>query len=445
MNLGTRATSFEQRLAIWELAQAGQTDAQTAPALGLSVSVVRKWRRRARLGRGGLVSQLGRPARGALSQTALPIQDSLRTLRKAHPGWGPLTLRVELARPSRALGPVLPGRTQIAAFLKAEGLTRPYAQRLPLAQPMAPPAAQPHAEWEMDAQGVQRVTGVGRVVVINIGDPYTRLLTGSLGCRHTSKPTTADYQLALRRAFLLYGCPRSLSLDHDSVFHDPTSASPYPTRLHLWLLALGLTVRFIDVGCPTQHGFIEHEHQVMTHQVLDDLAFASPAALQPALDQRSHFLNTVYPNRALGGQAPLQVYPAASHSGSAYSPEREAELLDCQRVYAYLAQHHWFRRVAAKGQFELGTYRYGLGAAWGKQVVHITFDPQTLELICASQDDHRTRRLPVQGLSPAEWMGELHLDQLPTYQIAFPWSAAACRMTLLFETWAGTTLPDNRL
>jgi transposase-like protein len=445
MNLGTRATSFEQRLAIVELAHAGQTDAEAALAMGLSESVVRKWRRRARTGQAGLVSHLGRPARGPLSQAALGIVDEIRKLRTAHPGWGPLTLRTELARPAFGQRWALPSRTQIAAFLKADGLTRPYSPHLALAQPIAPPAAEPHAEWEMDAQGIQRVTAVGRVVVINIGDPYSRLLTDSLGCLGLRKASTADYQLALRRAFLRFGLPGSLSLDHDSVFHDPTSASPYPTTLHLWLLALGVSVRFIAVGRPTQHGYIEREHQVMTHQVLDDLAFAGPPALQSALDERRHFLNAAYPNRALGGQPPLQAYPTASHSGRLYSPEREAALLDGQRVYAYLAQHQWYRRVTDRGQFELGTYRYGLGAAWGKQLVHLTLDPQTLELICQSANQQRTCRLPGQGLQPADWMGELQLAQLPSYQIAFSWSAPACRMSQLCEDWAGTTFPDNRL
>jgi hypothetical protein len=269
MNHGPQPTSFEQRVAIGELAQAGQTDAQTAQALGLSASVVRKWRRRGRAGRAGVVSPMGRPARGPLSQAAPGIVAAIRRLRAAHPGWGPLTLQTELARPSLGLGLARPGRTQIAAFLKAEGSTRPYVPRTPLLAP-PPPAAEPHAEWEMDAQGVQRVTAVGRVVVINIGDPYSRLLTESLGCLGLRKASTADYQLALRRAFLRFGLPGSLSLDHDTVFADPTSASPYPTRLHLWLLALGVGVRFIAVGRPTQHGFIEREHQVMTHHL--DLA-----------------------------------------------------------------------------------------------------------------------------------------------------------------------------
>jgi transposase len=437
---GNSVTPLEQRVVIWELAQRGQSDPAIAQQLGLSPSVVRKWRRRAqRQGRAGLGSHLGRPARGALSHWSPEVRESVRQMRRDHPGWGPLTLRTELARRPQPPQP-LPSRARIAAFLKQEGLPRPYERHEYLAQPARGPEPAAHAEWQMDAQGVQVVAGVGRVVLINVGDPYTRLLTDSLGCRHTAVPSTDDYLLALRRAFLSFGRPYGLSLDHDRCFYDSTTASPYPTRLHLWLLALDVAVRFIGVRQPTQHGFIEHEHQIVTHQALDGQTFEPADALQPALDERRAFLNAAYPNRALGGQAPLQADPAAGHSGRAYAPEREAELLDPQRVYAYLAQHRWFRRTTDRGQFELGSYRYGLGVAWGQQTVQLTFDPQTLELLCQSEDGQQVRRLPAQGLTPADWMGQLQPERLPTYQLAFPWSLPACRLGLLCEAQAGTTL-----
>ena len=262
-------TPYEQRVKIWDLAQAGQSDRGIARALNLGRAVVRKWRRRAQhQGRAGLSVTQGRPRRGVLSQSPAKQVETLRRLRQTHPGWGPLTLRCELGKLPETQGQALPSRSRIAAFLKAEGQARPYERHAPLSTPAGPPEPAAHAEWEMDAQGVQVVAGVGRVVVINIGDPYSRLLTDSLGCVNTTKPNVADYQLALRRAFLRFGCPQGLSLDHDTSFHEASSASPYPTRLHLWLLALGLTVRFIAIRQPTQHGFIEHEHQIMTHQAL---------------------------------------------------------------------------------------------------------------------------------------------------------------------------------
>ena len=293
----------------------------------------------------------------------------------------------------------------------------------------------------MDAQGVRQLDAVGRVSVINIGDPYSHLRTASWACLHTTKPATNDYQLALRRAMLRFGRPKRLSLDHDSAFYDNKSASPYPSRLHLWAIALGIEVVFIHAGQPTEHGFIERTHQIVDDQALLGQAFADPAAIQPALEQRLDFLNTQYPSRALAGQPPLTAHPAAAHSGRTYRPEYEAELLDLDRVFRYLAQQCWFRQVSAPGgQFTLGACRYGLGKAWANQEIEITCDPQTQELVCRSEDGQTTQRLPAKGLTKADLMGELAMAQFPDYQYAFPWSADICRLNLLAEEMTGTTL-----
>ena len=141
------------------------------------------------------------------------------------------------------------------------------------------------------------------------------------------------------------------------------------------------------------------------------------------------------------GQPPLVAYPAAAHSGRPYRPEYAAELLDLDRVYRYLAQNRWFRQVSTPGgQFTLGACRYGLGKTWANQEIQITFDPQTQEFVCRSEDGQATQRLPAKGLTEADLMGELDLIQFPNYQYAFPWSADVCRRNLLCQEMTGTTL-----
>jgi len=441
MGQGNCPTTLQQRLAIWERAEQGESDAAIAAAMELSPMTVRKWRRRAQQhGRAGLSSQLGRPPSGPLGQAPAELRAAVCQLRREHPGWGPLTLRQELAGDRRFQEQPLPSRSRMAALLKHVGLTRRYERHSALAQPAAQAPTAPHDEWEMDAQGVRQVVGVGRVSVINIGDPYSHLRVGSHACLARSKADTADYQLALRRAFLRFGRPAQVSLDHDSAFFDNTSASPFPTLLHLWLLALGIAVRFISQARPTEHGFIERTHQVVDQQAMAGQEFTEPQALQPHLDRRGDFLNGHYPSRALGGVAPLQAQPTAAHSDRPYRPEQEAELLDLQRVYDYLAQNRWFRQVTAMGQFTLGSHRYGLGKTWANQQIEIGFDAQTQEFICRSADGQRTHRLAVKGLTKTELMGELDMTQFPNYQYAFPWTAEACRLNLLHEEVAGTTL-----
>ena len=407
-----------------------------------SVWTVRKWRRKyQQKGRAGLVSHMGRPPTGALGQFLPEIRDAVREMREEHSGWGPTTLLTELEGNRRFADEELPSGSRIAAFLKQEGYTRKYERHTEHPQPQATAAQQSHEEWEMDAQGVMDVPSLGAVSIINIGDLFSRLKVDSYPCLGSSHPNTLDYQFVLRRAFLQYGLPEKISLDRDSVFYDNACASPYPTSLHLWLIAFGVEVRFISKPPPAEHSFIERTHQTVTQQAVAGQTFADGAALQDSLSSRLEFLNTRFPSRSLDGQSPLAAHPEARHSGRPYRPEWEETMLDMQRVYDYLAQERWFRRVSSQGQFSLGSYCYGVGRDLANQTLEITFDPQTRELICLSEDGSQEIRLPAQGLTKSDLMGELGpLIAWPGYQLALPFSRSAWREMLLCSDLTGTTL-----
>lgn len=292
----------------------------------------------------------------------------------------------------------------------------------------------------MDAQGVIEVPALGSVSIINIGDLFSRLKVDSLPCLNTSHPNTLDYQLILRRAFVRYGLPERISLDHDSVFYDNACASPYPTTLHLWLIALSIEVRFIEKPPPTEHSVVERTHLTITHQAVAGQVFADGPALQKSLSGRLDFLNLCFPSRTLGGQPPLLAYPEACHSGRPYRLEWEETMLNMQRVYDYLAQGCWFRRTSSVGQFSLGAHRYGVGKHLGDQTLEITFDPKTCQFRCLSEDGRQTLRLPTQRLTKSDLMGELDpLIALPAYQLALPFSQSTWRELMLCAELTGTT------
>jgi transposase InsO family protein len=241
-------------------------------------------------------------------------------------------------------------------LLKHAKLTRRYERQsaLPTSKPL--PDGTPHDQWELDAQGTMQVAGVGRVALITIIDVVSRLKVESYPCLDTTNPPLEAYQLTLRRAFLTTGLPRHISFDHGTVFFDNTSRSPFPTRLHLWLLALGVAVSFTRKRCPTDHAKIERTHQTMTLQALLGQAWPDPMALWAGLDARRARLNQHIPSRVLGGRAPLDAYPSAAHSGRSYRPEWEADMLEMQQVYHYLSTCRWFRRTYPSGVFAMGGY-----------------------------------------------------------------------------------------
>jgi hypothetical protein len=293
----------------------------------------------------------------------------------------------------------------------------------------------------MDAQGVIDVSTVGRVSIINIVDVRSRLKVESLPCLNTSHPSTKYYQLILRRAFLQYGLPERISLDHDSVFYDNASPSPFPLIIHFWLIALGIAVRFIEKPPPAEHSLIERTHQTMYQQAVADQTFTDEDALQLRLTDRRHFLNHDFPTQALDGRPPLEAYPEAVHSGRPYRPEWEESMLDLERVYDYLAQGRWFRRTSSQGQFSLGGQIYNAGKDFAEQQLEITFNPQARELVCRSEDGEREIRLSIQGLTKSSLMGELApLVTLPVYQLALPFTTKAWREMMLCDDLTGTTL-----
>lgn len=417
-----RPTTREERVLIAERVAAGHSSAEIADELGLRLSTVRKWRQRYRReGRAGLSRQMGRPSGGALATFSAELRAVLTKWREQHPGWGPLTLRQELATDPRFAAQRLPSRARIAAYLKEHDKVQAYERHQDLPEMTVLPVERPHQEWEMDAQGVTTVDGLGPVSFINLLDVVSHISLESHACLHTRHPPAPVYQQVLRRAFLRYGLPEQISLDHDSAFYDNKSQSPFPSRLHLWLLGLGVQVRFVHDRPPTEHARIERHHQTIAKQAFAGQTFADLAALQHNLQARILFLNQVYPSRALAGQAPWQAGPQARHSGRPYTRESEAQLLDVQRIYDYLQQGRWFRRVSTNGTFSLGGHVYNVTTGLAEQTLEITFEPTTGHLLCLPEKDTKLISLEIQGLSKTALMGDAPaLPGYIPYQLALP-------------------------
>jgi transposase len=441
-----RVTSLQERATIDQMAQLGYTDRQISVEVGWTKGTVRKWRRRAQQqGHQGLALKMGRPVTGALSSYPDLVRDTLREWRLAHPGWGPKTLRTELAMDERFQGQGLPDPSSIARFLKEQDLPRPYQRHSELPQLRTGTASMPHEEWEMDARGYQSVPDVGVIALINVNDVFSRVKLLSYPCllgkkRASRHPTTEDYQLVLRLAFTEWGLPDRLAVDHDSVFYDNTCPSPFPTRFHLWLLALGVPLTFGRKGRPVDQGMTERSHQTWYHQVLEGQAFSSWQALWQALTQRRMVLNEHLPCATLGDVPPLMACPEARRPRRFYRPEWEKELLDLARVYDYLAQGHWFRKGSNIGTVSLGGNVYYLGKHWQRQEVEIIFDLQDQHLVFRTADGQQTKRLVLQGLTAGDLMAELEpLAGFDSFQLMLPFSWEEFRVSRLSETFGITT------
>jgi transposase len=417
-----QTTTLAERVTIAERVEAGQSSCEIAEELKRPLPTIRKWRQKyLREGRAGLSSQMGRPAAGALATASAEMKDAILELREKHPGWGAQTLRLEIAKDKRFAGLRIPSRARISAYLKEQKKVRKYEHHQYLPEPKAQPVQRPHQEWEMDAQGVTTVAGLGKVSFINLLDVFSHASIDSHACPHTRHPKSEEYQRILRRAFIRYGLPEQISLDHDSAFYDNKSASPFPSIIHLWLIGLGVQVRFIHKRPPLEHSRIERHHQTIAGQAFEGQTFDNVTALQHSLQARMLFLNQEYPTRALDGQPPFQVFPQARHSSRFYSLDAEAQSLNMQRIYDYLQNGRWFRQVSSVGTFSLGGYIYNATTRFADQTLEITFNGATCKLICLPEKETTAFQLDIKGLTKAALMGNSSvLPSFTAYQLALP-------------------------
>ena len=434
-------TTLEERIDIFESGEKGEASWRTARRLPIRQRTVQKWRRRGRLfGRAGLHSQMGRPKTGALGSYSIEMSDAIRRWRRENPGWGALTLRTELALREAFQGQKLPSRATIARFLKEEGFIAAREPSVELPNGASGQIDHAHQLWELDARGYEQVPDVGMVTLINLNDRFTHARLLSYPCwlgqsRVERHANTEDYQACLRLAFMQWGLPEAIQLDHESVFYDNTSRSPFPTRFHLWLTALGVSMTLIRVHQPKDQGMTERSHQLWHQQVVQGHTFADWSALYSALENRRSFLNYNLPCRTLGDRPPLVAYPEATHAGIHYYLDAEAEMLDLDRVFRYLALGHWFRRISQSGTLSLGRQIYCLGTEWKRQQAEINFDADLHQLRFFNVAGDLISDRPIKGITKEALMGDIaDLSLLPAFHMMLPLDWALQQNARLFET-----------
>ena len=430
-----KTTTLEDRYKIKQMLADGHSSKQIAEAMHLSISTVKKWR--ARIKKGQLESSMGRPPKGPLSSFAPDVSDALTRLREAHPGWGPITLQLEL-------NGQVPSRASIARFLHAKGFTSDYEPHAGVAQPSASKTERAHHRWQLDAEGNRQIEGVGTVALLNVKDVHSRTYTGSYPAllkNARSHPTTDHYQMALRVAFAEFGLPETIQVDHASVFCDNSNRSPFPTRMHLWLTSLGVDVCFSRVRRATDQAHVERMHQTMVAQAIEGQRFHDWEHLAHRLSERREVLNRFYPCSTLEGCAPLEAFPEARHTGRSYLPEKEAAQIDLNRAYQLIAEGSYFRRVSKDGTVSLGGQIYYLAHAKPHKQLRITFDQHTMCLIFHS--DNQQLRKPIKGIDKQSLMGQQWpYGPLPSFQLSIPfdWHSHMNSMGIrLFETLGVTT------
>ena len=352
--------------------------------------------------RGGIESRMGRPATGALSSFPQRLKDKIKSLRRDNEGWGAISILVELEEEYDWPKADLPGEDSVHRFLKEEGFIGARVPRGTLPVGSCKPPKQLHEQWEMDAEGANRSEGLGHHSMINVKDSLSKKYCMAFPvavANGNTQPSTVHYKWCLRLAFGESGLPQCIQVDTDSVFIENSGRSPFPSRLHLWLLALGVELCFIDRPPPAKNAMVERSHQTINGQAVKGKLYDSWGQFFKNCNKRRKQMNEKYPSRTLGKRAPLQAFPKAVHSGRHYTVGQEHRLLKLSRIYAFLEKGEWHRKVSSNKCVRLGGQSYYLKEATPKSMVSITFCNKTKMLVFRNVNELEFAQLPIKNIS----------------------------------------------
>ena len=380
---------------------------------------------------------MGRPQKGTGNGFAIELLDAIKGYRIQHSGWGAKTILAELILSERFVNHKLPSIPTIANYLRYLGLVKAYEPNRPLTNITLQDLTRPHQQWQIDDMGPEIYEGVGYIGMINVKDIFSKIYvqTFPVCLEHTRcHPNMSDYQCALRLSFIKFGLPEGIQADHGSNFYENKSKSPFPTNLHLWLIALGITFTWSRVHCPTDQGSVERSHRTTFNQIQRTKTFKNWQQLKEFTDKRRHRLNNNIACDTIN-MPPLVAFPSAIKSNKYFNPLTEHKMIDLQKVYLFLAQQEWFRKVSSAKTVSLAGQVYYLADAIANEQVRIKFDISSQSLFFHNVNE-RIIKVPIKGISIEKLMGcPIAKALCPNAQLVIPfeWEDIKVSTTLLYR------------
>ena len=421
----------------------GQTLKELALALDCSVECVRKWWR---VGRDHGLERLRAPRRGRgrvglLSRFDARVAQKALVLKRSNRGWGANRVLIDLAKDLDLAGLHLPRPSILAAFFKAS-CPEYVSARKPREPSCHPPleATEAHEVWQLDSQE-KILLGNGEIASIcNIRDPFGAAMIASQAFevrtqRAHRKLKWTEVRQVLRNAFTEWRTlPDRVQTDNELGLAG-APREPYPGRLTLWLIGLGIWHNFIRPGRPTDQPQIERNHRTMDGLALNEEALADMIHLQAALDRERNVYNAEFPCQASDcqGRPPLITHPELLHPRREYQPDHELALFDLQRVLNYLATFTFERKINTARQVRIGKqlcyFSKTMVQDWQTDHILVRLDPVQNEWVFSIRQGENVRvvaRRPTKGLDVQSITGLDPQEMRPSqpFQLSFAFMTA---------------------
>lgn len=404
------ALSLEDKQFIYTQKIAGKTLATIAEEVGCSYHCARKWWR---VGRDGGLDSLrekrkGRGGTGVLSQFSESVRQTALTLKQDHPKWGAIRVRVELLQNETLKGQKIPSISRLAVFFKTHCPKQVAKPKPKIKTPSKPPkATYVHHIWQMDTKEAIYLANSEIASVCSLRDPVSGAVIATDAFSVKTKTRWRKLQIDELRQVIRQGfsrwerLPECIQTDNETRLSGHPS-DHFPSVLTLWLVGLGIRHQFSRPGKPTDQAHIERQHRTLDGFTCAQQDRLSLDTLQDALQRELDIYNSLFPARASGchGHPPLVAYPELlSHTHSTYTLETEPFLFSLERVYRFLADYTFPRKVSAQGQARVGRARYSVGRKYAGRSILVRLDADTKQwCFLDAEDESELSRLDALGL-----------------------------------------------
>ena len=292
--------AMEERIAMFREYDSGVFGvSELARRYGISRETFYQWKRRRDGGDAEWFRDRASAPGSCPHQTEAWVAESILAMKRRFPGFGPKKVRAKLAEAHTHI--TWPATSTVGDILKRAGLVDVGSRRRrprELGEIVAG-GIEPNDEWSIDFKGWFRTRGGQRIDPLTVSDTACRYL---LTVRIVA-PGYAGVREELERVFDEVGLPVAMRSDNGPPFGSVGAGGL--SRLSVWLLRLGVGVRFIPPGSPQDNGRHERMHRELKSATARSPA-RSAAEQQIRFDAFRNHYNEERPHEALGQTPPAR-------------------------------------------------------------------------------------------------------------------------------------------
>ncbi len=370
----------------------GMSVTDVARRNGVSRQTLHTWLRRyAEGGMAALADKSSKPE-SCPHQMAPVMEARVVELRRAHPRWGPRSIRTQLAKE----GFPVPGRSSIYRTLVRHHLLEPTQRKRSRSDYKRWERSRSMELWQMDIVGRFHLADGTEVKVVTGVDDHSRFcICAHVVARATARPVCEALQWALRT----HGVPDQILTDNGKVFTARFGQGPGPVLFDRICANNGIRHLLTAPYSPTTTGKVERFHKTMRSEFLvdHDRVHQSIEALQRALDEWVAEYNTNRPHQSLGDRPPAERFAlATARPADLEMPQIPDEVPLSQRPPGV---NRW---VDQRGSIGLGGLHYRVGATFAGEPVEVVVRSGLVEILHAGVlvATHAERRRAVKGSAP---------------------------------------------